>query len=30
VVCQELGLEHEPKVETNEFGAKRIDWIFGQ
>src|SRR6202140_1800579 len=27
-VCGELGLRHEPHVETNSFGTKRIDWIF--
>jgi hypothetical protein len=27
-VCAELGLRHEPHVETNSFGTKRIDWIF--
>ena len=26
--CAEFGLRHEPHVETNEFGTKRIDWIF--
>lgn len=27
-VCAELGLRHEPQVERNEFGTKRIDDIF--
>jgi hypothetical protein len=27
-VCVEFGLRHEPHVETNSFGTKRIDWIF--
>lgn len=27
-VCAELGLRHEPHVETTAFGTKRIDWIF--
>jgi len=27
-VCDELGLRHEPHVETNSFGTKRIDYIF--
>ena len=27
-VCVELGLQHEPRLETNQFGTKRIDWIF--
>ena len=26
--CRELGLRHEPHVETNSFGTKRIDYIF--
>jgi hypothetical protein len=26
--CQELGLRHEPHVETNSFSTKRIDYIF--
>ena len=28
--CAEFGLQHVPNVETNEFGTKRIDWIFKQ
>ena len=27
-ICRELGLRHEPHVERNEFGTKRIDYIF--
>lgn len=27
-VCSELGLRHEPHVERNAFGTKRIDYIF--
>jgi len=27
-VCHELGLRHEPHVEREEFGLKRIDYIF--
>lgn len=27
-ICRELGLRHEPQVERNEFGTKRIDAIF--
>src|SRR5215469_11669450 len=27
-VCSELGLLHEPYVEANSFGSKRIDYIF--
>ncbi|MBS1839693.1 MAG: hypothetical protein JSS69_06150 [Acidobacteria bacterium] len=27
-ISRELGLRHEPHVERNEFGTKRIDWIF--
>jgi hypothetical protein len=27
-VCAEFGLHHEPYVDTNKFGTKRIDWIF--
>src|SRR5262249_7427243 len=27
-IARELGLRHEPFVERNEFGTKRIDWIF--
>jgi hypothetical protein len=26
--CLEFGLRHEPHIETNKFGTKRIDWIF--
>jgi|SRR5208283_1787118 len=26
--CVEFSLRHEPHVETNQFGTKRIDWIF--
>ena len=29
-ISRELGIRHEPHVERNEFGAKRIDWIFGR
>lgn len=29
-ICRELGLRHEPHVERNEFGTKRIDWIFSR
>jgi hypothetical protein len=27
-ICRELGLRHEPHVDRNEFGTKRIDYIF--
>src|SRR5215467_2750406 len=27
-VCEELGLRHEPYVERNEFGSKRLDFMF--
>ena len=27
-ISRELGLRHEPHVERNEFGTKRIDYIF--
>src|ERR1700739_3157239 len=27
-VCAEFNLRHEPHVETNSFGTKRIDYIF--
>ena len=27
-ICREFGLRHEPHVEHNEFGTKRIDYIF--
>jgi hypothetical protein len=27
-VCEELGIRHEPYVERNEFGLKRIDYYF--
>jgi len=29
-ISRELGLRHEPHVERNEFGTKRIDWIFSR
>jgi hypothetical protein len=28
--ARELGLRHEAHIERNEFGTKRIDWIFGR
>jgi len=27
-ISRELGLRHEPHVERNEFGTKRVDYIF--
>lgn len=29
-VCAELGLRHEPYVERNEFGTKRLDYLFAR
>jgi hypothetical protein len=26
--ARELGLRHEPRVERNEYGTKRLDWLF--
>jgi len=28
--CRELGLRHEPFVERNEFGTKRLDYLFAR
>ena len=27
-IAREMGLRHEPWVERNEFGSKRLDWMF--
>jgi hypothetical protein len=27
-VCRDLGIRHEPRVEKNEFGTKRLDYFF--
>src|ERR1700676_154240 len=27
-IARELDLRHEPRVERNEFGSKRLDWMF--
>lgn len=29
-ICDELGLRHEPNVETNEVGSKRLDYMFAR
>src|SRR5258707_6998014 len=29
-VARELGLRHEPRVERNEFGSKRVDYMFSR
>jgi hypothetical protein len=29
-ICRELGLRHEPFVERNEFGTKRLDFMFAR
>jgi hypothetical protein len=29
-IARELGLRHEPFVERNSFGTKRLDYIFGR
>jgi hypothetical protein len=27
-ICEEFGFRHEPRVERNEFGSKRLDYMF--
>jgi hypothetical protein len=29
-IARELGLRHEPRVERNQFGSKRVDYMFAQ